>query len=110
MIRLTQIKLPADHTPGALTKKAAKLLRVSPEEIKELYIRKRSLDARKKPELFYSYTIDVSVKKEAEILHKMKSPQVNLCKETRYQFPVAGDERMGERPVIIGTGPAGHKE
>ena len=107
MIRLTQIKLPADHTPGALTKKAAKLLRVSPEEIKELYIRKRSLDARKKPELFYSYTIDVSVKKEAEILHKVKSPQVNLCKETRYQFPVAGDERMGERPVIIGTGPAG---
>ncbi len=107
MIRLTQIKLPADHTPGALTKKAAKLLRVSPEEIKELYIRKRSLDARKKPELFYSYTIDVSVKKEAEILHKVKSPQINLCKETCYQFPVAGDERMGECPVIIGTGPAG---
>ena len=107
MIRLTQIKLPADHTPEALTKKAAKLLRVSPEEIKELYIRKRSLDARKKPELFYSYTIDVSVKKEAEILHKVKSPQVNLCKETRYQFPEAGEERMGERPVIIGTGPAG---
>lgn len=75
MIRLTQIKLPADHTPEALTKKAAKLLRVSPEEIKELYIRKRSLDARKKPELFYSYTIDVSVKKEAEILHKVKSPR-----------------------------------
>ena len=107
MIRLTQIKLPADHTPEALTRKAAKLLRVSPEEIKELHIRKRSLDARKKPELFYSYTIDVSVKKEAEIVHKVKSPQVNLCKETRYQFPEAGAERMGERPVIIGTGPAG---
>ena len=70
MIRLTQIKLPADHTPEALTKKAAKLLRVSPEEIKELYIRKRSLDARKKPELFYSYTIDVSVKKKLKFYIK----------------------------------------
>lgn len=39
-------------------------MRVSPEEIKELHIRKRSLDARKKPELFYSYTVDVSVKKK----------------------------------------------
>lgn len=107
MIRLTQIKLPADHTPEALTKKAAKLLRVSPEEIKELHIRKRSLDARKKPELFYSYTVDVSVKKEAEILHKVKSPQVNLCKETRYQFPESGETALKERPVIIGTGPAG---
>ncbi len=107
MIRLTQIKLPADHTPEALTKKAAKLLRISLEEIRELHIRKRSLDARKKPELFYSYTIDVSVKKETEILHKGKSPQVNLCKETVYRFPEAGEERMGERPVIIGTGPAG---
>ena len=107
MIRLTQIKLPADHTPEALTKKAAKLLRVLPEEIKELHIRKRSLDARKKPELFYSYTVDVSVKKEAEILHKVKSPQVNLCKETRYQFPESGETALKERPVIIGTGPAG---
>ena len=107
MIRLTQIKLPADHTPEALTKKAAKLLRVSPEEIKELHIRKRSLDARKKPELFYSYTVDVSVKKETEILHKVKSPQVNLCKETRYQFPESGETALKERPVIIGTGPAG---
>lgn len=107
MIRLAQIKLPADHTPEALTKKAAKLLRVSPEEIRELHIRKRSLDARKKPELFYSYTIDVSVKKETELLHKVKSQQVSLCKETKYQFPETGEERMRERPVIIGTGPAG---
>ena len=79
MIRLTQIKLPADHTPEMLTKKAAKLLRISPEEIRELHIRKRSLDARKKPELFYSYTVDVSVKKETELIHKLKSPQISLC-------------------------------
>lgn len=107
MIRLTQIKLPADHTPEMLTKKAAKLLRISPEEIRELHIRKRSLDARKKPELFYSYTVDVSVKREAELIHKLKSPQISLCKEARYRFPESGETVLKERPLIIGTGPAG---
>ena len=107
MIRLTQIKLPADHTPEMLTKKAAKLLRISPEEIRELHIRKRSLDARKKPELFYSYTVDVSVKREAELIHKLKNPQISLCKEVRYRFPESGETVLKERPLIIGTGPAG---
>ena len=107
MIRLTQIKLPADHTPEALKKKIAKLLRIEPEEILKLHIRKRSLDARKKPELFYSYTVDVSVRREKELLHKGKNPQISLCKEEHYHFPEAGEERLRERPVIIGTGPAG---
>ena len=107
MIRLTQIKLPADHTPEALKKKAAKLLRVSPEEIRELHIRKRSLDARKKPELFYSYTVDVAVKKESEVVHRAKNPQVMLCKDAQYHFPEPGETVLRERPVIIGTGPAG---
>lgn len=107
MIRLTQIKLPADHTPEALKKKIAKLLRIEPEEILKLHIRKRSLDARKKPELFYSYTVDVSVRREKELLHKGKNPQISLCKEEHYHFPEAGEERLRERPLIIGTGPAG---
>lgn len=107
MIRLTQIKLPADHTPEALKKKIAKLLRIAPEEILKLHIRKRSLDARKKPELFYSYTVDVSVRREKELLHKGKNPQISLCKEEHYHFPEAGEERLRERPLIIGTGPAG---
>ncbi len=107
MIRLTQIKLPADHTPEALKKKIAKLLRIAPEEILELHIRKRSLDARKKPELFYSYTVDVSASREKELLHKGKNPQISLCKEEHYHFPEAGEECLRERPLIIGTGPAG---
>lgn len=107
MIRLTQIKLPADHAPEALIKKAAKLLRTSPEEIRSLHIRKRSLDARKKPELYYSYMIDVSVKNEKELIRRANNPQISLAKETAYQFPESGTEQLKERPIIIGTGPAG---
>lgn len=112
MIRITQLKLPADHTPEALKKKAAKLLRISPEEIEKVVICRQSLDARKKPELFYSYTLDVKVKqanekREENLVHKAKSNQVSISKEKPYQFPESGEESLGGRPVIIGAGPAG---
>ncbi|MGN0158042.1 MAG: NAD(P)/FAD-dependent oxidoreductase [Brotaphodocola sp.] len=108
MIRLTQFKLPADHTPDAMKKKAAKLLKITPDSIRAIHIRKQSLDARKKPELFYSYTIDVETSgSEQSIVHKAKSPDITIAKEKRYQFPQTGKEALHDRPVIIGSGPAG---
>ena len=49
MIRISQMKLPVDHSSGALREKTAKLLRISPDRIRKLEIRKQSVDARKKP-------------------------------------------------------------
>ena len=61
MIRISQLKLPVGHREGALKEKAAKVLRISSREIQRLEIRKQSVDARKKPELFYIYTDRKSV-------------------------------------------------
>lgn len=107
MIRITQIKLPVEHTPEALKIKAAKTLRVAPETIRAVHIRKQSLDARKKPELFYSYTVDVETDREQAVVHRAKSPQVMLHEPPVYHFPEPGEERLQHPPVIIGTGPAG---
>lgn len=107
MIRISQLKLPVGHTQEALIKKAAKTLRVAPEAVRDLKIVKQSLDARKKPELFYSYTVDVKVEKEASVVHKAKSPNVAIAREAAYRFPQGGGEELKERPLIIGTGPAG---
>lgn len=111
MIRINQLKLPVEHTPEALLKKAAKTLRIAPEAISELNIVKQSLDARKKPELYYSYMVDVMVNsgsvKEDAVVHKAKSPNVAIAKNVTYRFPEYGNEKLQERPVIIGTGPAG---
>ena len=52
MIRINQLKLPVGHTQEQLAARAAKKLRIRPEEIRTLAIRRQSLDARKKPELF----------------------------------------------------------
>ena len=48
MIRINQLKLPVEHKPEELKKKAAKALRISPEQVEKLEIRRRSLDGRKK--------------------------------------------------------------
>ena len=59
MIRFNQIKMNTEHTREQLVKKVASLLRVQEKEILQLSIVRQSIDARKKPEIFYSYVIDV---------------------------------------------------
>lgn len=108
MIRITQLKLPVEHTPEDLHRKVSKVLRIAPERIRAVHIRKQSLDARKKPELFYSYVVDVETAvPEQAVVHKAKSPQVSVGQEKPYRFPDYGRERLAEPPVIIGSGPAG---
>ena len=50
MIRINQVKLPVEHTSDALHKKVQELLNY--KEPMDVEIVKRSLDARKKPQLF----------------------------------------------------------
>ena len=56
-----------------LEKKIIKLLKINNKDMESWNIVRRSLDARKKPTLFYSYIVDVCVKNEAEILKKSKA-------------------------------------
>ena len=49
MIRITQLKLQVGHSREDLLEKAARTLRVSPNDIASLDIWLQSLDARKKP-------------------------------------------------------------
>lgn len=67
MIRLNQLKLPVDHTREQLIHKTAQYLRIPAADILELQIVRQSLDARKKPALFYSYSVNVTVKKEEKV-------------------------------------------
>ena len=104
MLRISQLKLPVNHSKEALLKKVQKLLRCKCEP--EIRVVRRSVDARKKPELFFSYVLDVSVKNEKEVFKHCDKKQVTLVEEKAYQFPVK-DYQGEKRPVIIGTGPAG---
>ena len=104
MLRINQLKLPVEHTWQELEKKVMKLLRVS--KAPEIIIVRRSIDARKKPELYFNYILDIKTKNEKEVYKRCDKKQVVIYEEKKYSFPVSGYQ--GEiRPVIIGTGPAG---
>lgn len=106
MIRITQLKLPITHTEKDLKEKIAKTLRCG--KLPFTYeIRRQSLDARHKKDKKFVYTVDVSVSDEKKISHKVYNNNIMLTKESTYQFPEPGNQRLERPPVIIGSGPAG---
>lgn len=107
MITLQQVKLPISHTKEELEKKILKILRIKKEELLGYEIRKQSLDARKKPELFFVYSIDANVKKEEAVIKKVKEKNVSITNRKKYEYPVVQKLHQMARPVITGSGPAG---
>ena len=104
MLRVNQLKLPVGHSKEALEQKVQMLLRIS--YVPEISVVRRSIDARKKPELYFNYVLDIKVKKEKEVYKHCDKKQIVFMEESFYHFPVA-EYHGEERPVIIGTGPAG---
>lgn len=107
MIRVNQVRVPLVHSEQYILHKTAKILRVAPEKIQSWQIIKKSVDARKKPEIRVIYSVDVCVESEKRVLAACKSGQVDKVTIKPYEFPKEGQERLDYRPIIIGTGPAG---
>lgn len=119
MIRVDQIKcVPAQVTmpdgsmnEALLVQKAAAVLRIAPTEIKALFIRRRSIDARKKPQIFYIFSVDVVLPEgqEGQVLKRNRNAACRKSPWVEYVFPDTGrcPQDMQARPVIVGMGPAG---
>lgn len=109
MIKINQLKLPSTYIEKDFKQYIAKYLQIDTSHIQSYRILKRSIDARKKPEIFYVFSVAVSVGSlEKSILKKQyKNGRITLYQKQCYQLPDAGDVALNQRPVIIGAGPAG---
>ena len=106
MIRIREISLPPAHSVSQLSYEAAKLLRVSNSTVRQVKIVKKSIDARKKPNIRVTYTIDVKVEgNEAKILKKSGCKKAEIAPWFSYKVK-AVDWPMDDRPVVVGFGPA----
>ena len=103
MIRIRQIKINLDSKQD-LKSKVSKLLHINENEILNLKINKKSLDARKKDNLFYVYEVDIEVENEKKLLRKYKSTDIFETPNEEYLFP---PKKEIDQPIIIGCGPAG---
>ena len=109
MIRISQLKLPITHTREQLYERAAKTLRIPAEALKSLTVVKRSVDARKKEQILFIYTLDAEVagKDEKTVIRRAKNAAVTAAVREEYHFPKPGDGTLSHPPVIVGSGPAG---
>jgi hypothetical protein len=112
MIRLSQIKLTIGHKEEELPEAAAKLLKVPGSKIEKLTIKRKSIDARKKDDIKYIYSVDISLKeghkdREAQLVERLRNVNISLSEEASYEFRPEGDQALKYPPVVVGTGPAG---
>ena len=107
MIRIRDLSLPPDGDMARLVQAAARQLRISPNEIKQLDLKKKSVDARKKNDVRIIYTVDVAVKgRENKILKMAHSPKASIARDTLYSVPQP-QALPDSQPIIVGFGPAG---
>lgn len=109
MIQIQQIKLKIPHKETDVTKKFCKILHIPEKRVHTFRILRRSLDARRKPELFYVYTAEAEVEGEKALRKRFqKNGQITFrAPLPDYAYQVTGTEKLSHRPVIVGTGPAG---
>ncbi len=105
MLRLTELKLPLDHTPEALAQAAEARLGVAPSAI---HVFRRAIDARKRSAIHLIYTLDVEVPGEAAILARLaQNPHVCRTPDTSFRHAARAPASLQDRPVVIGAGPCG---
>ncbi len=110
MIRLTELKLPLDHTPVDLSELVHTTLGIAATDIAQWQIFKRSYDARKAA-LLVVYIVDVrlqSADAEAVVLSKYAANQhIFAAPDSAYQLVARAPSSIAIRPVVVGFGPCG---
>ena len=107
MIRLREISMMPEHNVAQLSYEAAQMLKISPAKVRKVQIVRRSVDARKKPDVRIVYTIDVAVEgNEEKIVRKSGCKRAAIAPKSFYRLPKASSEPK-QRPIVVGFGPAG---
>ena len=114
MLRLTEIKLPLEHTETDLAAAIVDKLEISAEQLQGFSVFKRSYDARQQDNILLIYHLDVQLAAELETQLLEKFVRQSFCRtspDTSYQFVGLADADFPnseqQRPLVIGFGPCG---
>ena len=108
MLRVTELKMPLDHSEMELRSALARRLDVPEAALGAHAVARRGHDARRKSAIALVYTLDAAVADEAAVLRRHAGDRnVGVAPDTRYH-PVARAPEAGfVRPVVVGAGPCG---
>jgi len=101
------LSTPIGCTESQLLQAIAKRLKISKTDIIHIQPIKKSIDARKKPNIFVVWTFLLKLKQEEVIYKRYKNDHdVERYKPHFYNIPKLSLKEFGSRPVVIGFGPA----
>lgn len=110
-IAVRGLTLGLDEPEELLLDRAAARLRVPVTDIQAWGVVRRSLDARNKHRIAFTYNIELTLtgptKREKHVLHRLRRPDVSWLEPETVPDPEPGSEPMPGRPVVVGFGPAG---
>jgi uncharacterized FAD-dependent dehydrogenase len=108
MLRLTEVRLPLEHSEEDLRAAIVAELGIAPEELLRYSVFRRGYDARKRGAIALVYHLDVETTREAEVLRRLKkNANVGPSPDTSYRLVARAPEGLASRPVVIGFGPCG---
>ena len=110
-IAVRGLTLGLDEPEELLLDRAAARLRVPVADIQAWAVVRRSLDARHKDRIAFTYNVELTLagptKREKHVLHRLRRPDVSWLEPEIVPDPELGTEPMPGRPVVVGFGPAG---
>ncbi|UZN47873.1 NAD(P)/FAD-dependent oxidoreductase [Cupriavidus cauae] len=112
MLRLSELKLPLDHSESDLEAAVrARLIEigVKGDGMVSFTVFRRAHDARKRSDIKLTYIVDIEVKDEEAARKRMAGkPNWSVTPDMTYRFVAqAPQHATTPRPVVIGMGPCG---
>ena len=106
-IKINNISLTLDEDLEFLKERIAKKLKLSQDNIIKYTILRESLDARKKDNIKFNYSVEVFIEKEEQIVNSLRDNDVQLYKTAIREKIIFGNKKLNTRPIVVGMGPAG---
>lgn len=102
MIRVSNIKVSLDFDFSDLKGLCVRELKIPENSIKSVKLSKKSVDARRKNDVHFIISVDISAKSEEKLIKRLKNAV--FTEEYIYEIPKVKAEKS---PIIVGFGPAG---
>lgn len=127
MIHMSQVKIPIERLVEVcpidilrtgrigreeeelVRQEVIKLLDITTEKITRFTIHRKSMDARKKQQIHYSYSVRIACEREEMLVRRYGRGDATLVDKESHlvELPAIHPRKRKHRPVIVGFGPAG---
>ena len=107
MIRVQNLQIPLDADERVVLAAAARALRVRENEIDRIAVSRKSVDARKKDQVHFVISADVSLKQKEEAVLRRLRPGTAAAVPSCEKLSPPKSAPLSDPPVVVGLGPGG---